>query len=88
MVDRDINKEKLRKHFGKLLRESRDYKKLTLEEIARDSYLDEKNLGKIENGHRGPALTTLYKLRKRANISVDEIFDNIPEDEVYDDPVD
>ncbi|MEH7223196.1 helix-turn-helix transcriptional regulator [Bacillus sp. JJ1566] len=88
MVNRDINPEKLKKNFGKLLRESRIEKSLTLEEVARDSYLDEKNLGKIENGNRGPELLTLFKLRKRVNISVDEIFDKIPEDQVLDDPED
>ncbi|RFB18205.1 XRE family transcriptional regulator [Bacillus sp. HNG] len=85
MTDRDINKEKLKKNFGKLLRESRNDKNLSLEELAKVTFLDDKYIGKIENGKRGPGLLTLYKLRKRANFSVDEIFDEIPEDLVVDD---
>ncbi|RFB17420.1 XRE family transcriptional regulator [Bacillus sp. HNG] len=86
MVERDIDKKKLTKHFGKVLRETRKEMDLTLEEVARDSFIDDKYIGKIETGNRGPGLLTLYKLRKRANISVDEIFDKIPEDQVLDDP--
>lgn len=85
MVDRDINKDKLRKQFGKVLRESRIEKGWTIEGAARESNLDDKNLGRIENGRRGPSLATLYKLRKGVNISVDEIFDRISEEQILDD---
>lgn len=86
LEDRDIDYQELKKHFGKQLRNERNKKNLTHGEVAKDTYIDEKILSKIENGKRGPALVTLFKLRKRTNISVDKIIDNIDEDQVLIDP--
>ena len=78
----DIDKDKLRDFFGKKLKEYRIEKVLTVGDVARDSNIEDKYINRIERGDRGAGLITLYKLSKRANISIDEVFARIPEDQV------
>ncbi|MDX8363777.1 helix-turn-helix transcriptional regulator [Cytobacillus sp. IB215665] len=68
------------KAVGKYVRLRRFSKKLTLEDLAEITDLDDKNLGKIERGEKIPTTFTLYKLHKGLDMSVDSLFEQVTEE--------
>ncbi|MGD6969239.1 helix-turn-helix domain-containing protein [Rossellomorea vietnamensis] len=71
------NQEHFRKTLGRHLRNKREELNLSQEKFAWDAGLDDKNLGKIERGVKGPSIRTLYKLRHTHNISIDQLLDDV-----------
>lgn len=52
----------LEEKFGKLLKELREKKGLTQEQLAIDSALDRTYISLLERGLRNPTLTTVFKI--------------------------
>lgn len=63
----------IRKKFGQHLRELRQQKKLTQEELADKAGMHFTYVGQIERGIRNPSLVNLYKLSKALKISAGQL---------------
>ncbi len=63
----------IKKRFGVKLRELRQQKKLTQEELADRAGMHFTYIGQIERGLRNPSLVNLYKLSKALKISAGEL---------------
>ncbi len=59
----------IKKKFGQHLRELRQQKKLTQEELADKAGMHFTYIGQIERGVRNPSLINLYKLSKALKVS-------------------
>lgn len=58
-----ISKEKFQKEVGQRIRAIREAKGISITDLeAMEGSLDKSDLSKIENGHKAPALYTLYKI--------------------------
>ncbi len=60
------------KNFGKKLRDLRKAKGFTQEVLAEKAEIDEKHLSRIENGKYFPTYSTLLKLLKALDTSIEE----------------
>jgi transcriptional regulator with XRE-family HTH domain len=67
-------KETLKKNFGKVVREIREAKGVALRELAKRCKMDDSNISKIEHGKRESTLTTIAKLAKGLDLSLEELF--------------
>ncbi|MBT1700282.1 helix-turn-helix domain-containing protein [Fulvivirgaceae bacterium PWU4] len=63
----------LEARFGELLKELRNKKGLTQEELATDCGLDRTYISMLERGLRQPTLTTLFKIAEVLNVSPSSI---------------
>jgi transcriptional regulator with XRE-family HTH domain len=63
-----------RKNFGKILKEQRQFSKLTLHELSDASGVSPSHLGRIEKGERFPSAVILRRIAKPLGLSEDEIF--------------
>ncbi len=62
------------KDIGKKLREARDRKKLTQEQVAKQADITGSYYARIERGEENPSLEVLKKLSKALNVKSSEIF--------------
>ena len=63
----------VKKQFGQHLRELRQKKRLTQEELADKAGLHFTYIGQIERGIRNPSLVNLHKLAKALNVRGGEL---------------
>jgi transcriptional regulator with XRE-family HTH domain len=63
--------------LGKYLRQRRQELNLTLDEVARRTGLNEKNLGRIERVGQIPSGNTLFKLERVYNMKISTLFERI-----------
>ena len=61
------------KEVGKKLREARDRKKLTQEQVAKQADITGSYYARIERGEENPSLEVLKKLSKALNVKSSEI---------------
>ncbi|HZE82682.1 MAG TPA: helix-turn-helix transcriptional regulator [Puia sp.] len=67
-------KEVLKKNFGKFVKNIRESKDLSLQEVASRCSLDDSNISKIEHGKRDSSLTTIAELAEGLGVTLAEIF--------------
>lgn len=63
----------IRKKFGQHLRELRQQKKLTQEELADKAGMHFTYIGQIERGIRNPSLVNLYKLSRALKVPAGQL---------------
>lgn len=63
----------IKKKFGQRLRELRQQKKLTQEDLADKAGMHFTYIGQIERGIRNPSLVNLYKLSKALKVSAGKL---------------
>ncbi len=68
------NIDKLYREIGARIVKYRRNKNMSQELLASDSGIDRSHLGFIEQGRRRPTLSTLYKITRSLNISLEELF--------------
>ena len=66
--------EEVYKELGRRIVSARKAKNMSQEHLASDSSIDRSHMGFIEQGRRKPTLSTLYKITKSLNISLEELF--------------
>jgi transcriptional regulator with XRE-family HTH domain len=57
-----LDKEKLLKHFGSNLKEARNLKGMSQEDLALSLGFDRTYISMLERGKRNPSLFTIYKI--------------------------
>lgn len=65
--------------FGELLRELREKRGLTQEELGTDAELDRTYISLLERGLRQPTLQTLFNLAKALNVTPSSILKRLEE---------
>lgn len=60
--------------FGEVVRDLREKRKLTQENLAEISGFHRTYIGMIERGERNPSLKNIYKIAKSLDVSLTEIF--------------
>jgi transcriptional regulator with XRE-family HTH domain len=65
--------EKIRSSFGQKLRQKRQEKRLTQEDLANRSGLHSTYIGQIERGLRNPSLINIFKLAKALKVKSSDL---------------
>lgn len=60
--------------LGKRIVRARTNKGMSQEKLATDSGIDRSHMGFIEQGRRKPTLSTLFKITKSLEISLEQLF--------------
>nr|WP_155667125.1 helix-turn-helix transcriptional regulator [Ornithinibacillus caprae] len=63
--------------IGEAIRKSRKNLNKTLDQVASDTQLDDKHIGRLERAEKSPSLYTFFKLYRELDFSADEIFQEI-----------
>lgn len=66
---------KIRERFGKRLKELRESKDLTQEELAAIVNVHQTYIGKLETGKSNPSLLLIYKITKALDVSLYKFFE-------------
>lgn len=72
-----LDKEKLLKHFGKNLKEARNRKGISQEELALSLGFDRTYISMLERGKRNPSLFTIYKMANFLDVTVSNLTSKI-----------
>ena len=70
ILDKDQNLVRL----GKAIRAKRKERELTQEVLADHAEIDRSHMGFIEQGRRKPTLSTLFKIAKSLDMSLEQLF--------------
>lgn len=62
------------KEIGKRIVKARNSKGISQEKLAAESSIDRSHMGFIEQGRRKPTLSTLYKISRSLDISLEQLF--------------
>ncbi len=65
------------KELGKRIVAARSGANMSQEKLAATSGIDRSHMGFIEQGRRKPTLSTLYKISKALNISLEDLFEGL-----------
>jgi transcriptional regulator with XRE-family HTH domain len=65
------------KELGKRIVDARKKKNMSQEQLASKSEIDRSHMGFIEQGRRKPTLSTLIKIAKSLNITLEQLFKNL-----------
>lgn len=60
--------------LGKRIVKARNAKGMSQEKLATNSGIDRSHMGFIEQGRRKPTLSTLFKIAKSLDISLEQLF--------------
>lgn len=60
--------------IGKRIVSARNAKGMSQEKLAADSGIDRSHMGFIEQGRRKPTLSTLFKIAKSLDMSLEQLF--------------
>ena len=66
--------EEIYKEIGKRIVSARKAKNMSQENLASESNIDRSHMGFIEQGRRKPTISTLYKIAKSLDISIEQLF--------------
>jgi len=72
-----LEKEKLLEHFGKNLKEARNLKGISQEELALSLEFDRTYISMLERGKRNPSLFTIHKIAHFLDIKISALVANI-----------
>jgi transcriptional regulator with XRE-family HTH domain len=70
-----MTKEELIKKIGLKIREIRENKGMTIQELSDKLNIEYNNLIRIEKGRTNPTIGTLYKVSETLNVSIIELID-------------
>lgn len=68
------DKQKLQKAIGKRIKELRESKKISQQDIAGLCNIEKSNFSRLEAGGTNPTLYTLSKIAEHLNVSLSELF--------------
>lgn len=63
--------------LGKRIVKARNAKGMSQEKLAANSGIDRSHMGFIEQGRRKPTLSTLFKIAKSLDISLEQLFNGL-----------
>lgn len=66
--------ERVYTELGKRIVKARNLKGMSQEKLAAESGIDRSHMGFIEQGRRKPTLSTLYKIAKSLDTSLEQLF--------------
>jgi len=69
--------DQIYKELGKRIVKARNAKGLSQEKLATESGIDRSHMGFIEQGRRKPTLSTLHKISKTLEISLEQLFKDL-----------
>ena len=72
-----LDKEKLLKHFGINLKEARNLKGISQEDLALSLGFDRTYISMLERGKRNPSLFTIYKIANFLDIKISTLLSDI-----------
>ncbi|WP_350218150.1 helix-turn-helix transcriptional regulator [Ekhidna sp.] len=67
-----MNDEQIKRAFGKVLKELRESKNISQEALAHAIESHATHISRLENGHKQPTLTTLFKIAEKLEIEPEE----------------
>lgn len=73
-MSNDYNEKLFLDKLAKRLADLRGKKKMTQEKVAADADIDRVALANIETGKRRPTVTTVYRIARALELSVEEVF--------------
>ncbi len=68
-----VTDEQIIKGFGKVLKELREAKGLSQEALAHAIKSHATHISRLENGHKQPTLTTLFKIADKLNVDPEKL---------------
>lgn len=69
--------DKVYAELGIRILKARTNKGMSQEKLATDSGIDRSHMGFIEQGRRKPTLSTLFKIAKSLNLSLEDLFQGL-----------
>lgn len=73
-MSNDYNEKQFLDALAKRIAQLRKSKVMTQEKLAAEADIDRVALANIETGKRRPTVTTVYRISRALNVSVDELF--------------
>ena len=70
-----MNLEQLQKRIGKRIREVREEKKVSQQDLASICNFEKANMSRIEAGRTNCTISTLYKISRALQISLSDLVD-------------
>ncbi|MEQ9466012.1 MAG: helix-turn-helix transcriptional regulator [Ekhidna sp.] len=68
-----VTDEQIIKAFGKVLKELREANGLSQEALAHAIKSHATHISRLENGHKQPTLTTLFKIAEKLNVDPEKL---------------
>lgn len=68
----DVNQ--VQKDFGRRVRDLRQQKELSQEQLGFETKLDRTYISGIERGQRNPSLKNIYKIAKALDVTLEKLF--------------
>ena len=68
-----VTDEQIIKAFGKVLKELREAKGVSQEALAHSIKSHATHISRLENGHKQPTLTTLFKIADKLNVDPEKL---------------
>ncbi|MEO9484047.1 MAG: helix-turn-helix transcriptional regulator [Ekhidna sp.] len=72
-----VTDEQIIKAFGEVLKELREVNGLSQEALAHAIKSHATHISRLENGHKQPTLTTLFKIADRLDINPEELISKV-----------
>lgn len=72
-----VTDEQIIKGFGQVLKELREANGLSQEALAHAIKSHATHISRLENGHKQPTLTTLFKIADRLDINPEELISKV-----------
>ena len=74
---KSTNADHVYTELGKRIVKARNAKGMSQEKLAADSGIDRSHMGFIEQGRRKPTLSTLFKIAKSLDMSLEQLFKSL-----------
>ena len=70
-----MNKEELQKIIGSRIKQLRESKGVTQQDLAAMCNFEKGNMSRLEAGRTNPTITTLYKISQALNVKIIDLLD-------------
>lgn len=71
-----VTQEELQKLIGRNIRDIRERKGMSAQELASDCNFEKSNMSRLESGKTNPTIWTLYKISQILEVSLEELVSN------------
>ena len=68
-----VTQEELQKLIGKNIRDIREQKSMSAQELAHTCNFEKSNMSRLESGNTNPTIWTLYKISQALEVPLEEI---------------